>query len=161
MRLYFPSSGTLGCSVWPGAGISHSPGVPPGFYVPHVNVGLPVPWATTTASLQPPHYCNTTSTPPQLCPSCMNTRLDEYLFFKSLVVRPPYSSIFWQFWLFFKVSCDPSYGCARRQSMSTYTSILARGPNSCLILKCVNESINWYRYMHMYENTSDEVCWSP
>ena len=39
MRLYFPSFETLICVVWPGAGITHSPGVPPGFYLPHMNMG--------------------------------------------------------------------------------------------------------------------------
>ena len=38
MRLYFPSTGTLGCTVWPVAGISHSSVVHPGFYPLRVNV---------------------------------------------------------------------------------------------------------------------------
>ena len=33
--------------------------------------------------------------------STPSTSLDECFFFNSLVVRFPYSSIFWQFWLFF------------------------------------------------------------
>ena len=37
----------------------------------------------------------------QLPVSAAPTSLDEWFFFNSLVVRPPYSSIFCQFWLFF------------------------------------------------------------
>ena len=32
----------------------------------------------------------------------------------------------------FQICCCPSFGCARRQSVSTYTSILARSSISCL-----------------------------
>ena len=54
--------------------------------------------------------------------------LDECFFFIFLIVGLPYSSIFCQFWLFFvfKICCCPSFGCVRRHSVSTYTSILAR-----------------------------------
>ena len=41
----------------------------------------------------PPH--------PPAAPLCPPVSLDECFFFNSLVVRLPYSSIFWQFWLFF------------------------------------------------------------
>ena len=41
-----------------------------------------------------------TSCPPQLPISTPPTRLDECFFFNSLVVRLPYSSVFWQFWFF-------------------------------------------------------------
>ena len=55
------------------------------------------------------------------------TSLDEYFFINSLVVGLPYSSIFWQFWLFFcfKICCCPSFGCVGRQSVSIYASILS------------------------------------
>ena len=49
--------------------------------------------------LQPPP-CHGSS-PPQLAVSAPPTSLDECFFFNSLVVGLPYSSIFWQFWLFF------------------------------------------------------------
>ena len=39
--------------------------------------------------------------PPWLPISIPPTSLDECFFFKSLVVKLPYSLIFWQFWLFF------------------------------------------------------------
>ena len=66
------------------------------------------------------------SSPPPLPVSTPPTGLDECFFFISLVVRLPYSSIFCQFWLFlFLNCCCPSFGCARRHSVSTYTSILA------------------------------------
>ena len=41
------------------------------------------------------------SSPPQLPVSAPPTGLGECFFFNSLVVGLPYSSIFWQFWLFF------------------------------------------------------------
>ena len=40
---YLPGAGTLGCVVWPGAGIAGSQGIPPDFYLPRVNVGLSIP----------------------------------------------------------------------------------------------------------------------
>ena len=46
---------------------------------------------------QPPyHVCSL----PQLPVSVPPTSLDECVFFNSLIVGLPYSSIFWQFWLF-------------------------------------------------------------
>ena len=57
------------------------------------------------------------------------TSLDECVFFNSLVVRLPYSSIFCQFWLFLFLNGGcPSFGCTRRHRVSTYASILARSP---------------------------------
>ena len=63
-----------------------SGGTSSNFYRPHVDVGLPVlpPLPTTPMA---PHL----SAPP--------THLDKCGFFKSLAVRLPYSSIFWQFWV--------------------------------------------------------------
>ena len=52
-----------------------------------------------TPVLQPPP-CRESSLP-QLPLSAPPTSLGERFFFISLVVRLPYSSIFWQFWLFF------------------------------------------------------------
>ena len=96
-RLYFSGAGTLGYMVQPGVGIASSPGVPHSFCQPHVNVGLPVPPATATASPLPQCYHLVSATPCPLHPSSTPpSRLDEYFFFKSLVVRLPYSSIFWQ-----------------------------------------------------------------
>ena len=43
MEIYFPSAGTLGSVVWPGAGVARSQGICPDFYLPQVNVGLPIP----------------------------------------------------------------------------------------------------------------------
>ena len=76
---------------------------------------------------QPPPCCE--SSPPPLPVPAPPTRLDECFFFNSLLVGLPYSLIFCQFWLFlFLNCCCPSFGCARRHSMSTYTFILARSP---------------------------------
>ena len=47
---------------------------------------------------QPPWH---QSSPPELLISTPPTGLNECFFFNSLVVRLPYSSIFWQFWVFF------------------------------------------------------------
>ena len=47
---------------------------------------------------QPPPYL--VSSRPQLLVSTPLTHLDECFFFNSSVVRHPYSSILWQFWLF-------------------------------------------------------------
>ena len=71
----------------------------------HVNVGPPGPQATALPSLachlavNP--VCPSCPSPPQLPISAPPTCLGEYFFFNSLVVRLPYSLIFWKFWLFF------------------------------------------------------------
>ena len=89
----FSCAGTLGCMVC----------LAPQFiltvYV-HANVGRPSPPATTlpTLFLQPLPCWE--SSPPQLPISTLPTGLCECIF-NSLVVRLPYSLIFWQFWLFF------------------------------------------------------------
>ena len=64
----------------------------------HANVGPPAPpaAASPTLALQLRPCCESwlpVSAPP--------SGLDECFFFNSLVVGLPYSSIFWQFWLFF------------------------------------------------------------
>ena len=95
MKFYFPGAGTLGCTVWPGAGFTHSTVVLPGFNLPHMNVGLPVPL------LPPPFWCHSASSPPWLPSSSPPANLDEYGFFKPLVVWLLYSLMFWQFWVLF------------------------------------------------------------
>ena len=97
----FPHPGSLGCSVF----------LPPQLFLPvypHANVGPPGPSAATlplpashrlarssppaTALLQVLSTLAAISAPP--------TGLDECFIFNSSVVGLPYSSIFWQFWLF-------------------------------------------------------------
>ena len=56
MGLYLPSAGTLGCVVWPSAGIAHSQGVPPAHCAAAVTSTFP---------------CHTALCPsPRLHPSC-------------------------------------------------------------------------------------------
>ena len=88
--IYLPGAWSLGWMIWSGAGITCSRGMPPNFYPPHVNVGLPVPlplWASLRLS---------TSAHLSMSPS---PRLDECGFFKSWVVGLIYSSIFWWIWV--------------------------------------------------------------
>ena len=61
-----------------------------------------------------------------LCVPAPPTCLDERVFFKSLVVILPYSSIFWQFWVLFvlKSSCNSFCGGVRRRRVFTYASML-------------------------------------
>ena len=75
MRLYSSTTRTLGCAIWPGAGIASSSVVPPGFYPPHVNVGPPVSWAAAYICFTVPHHI-----------SVPLTHQDECFLFKSLVV---------------------------------------------------------------------------
>ena len=122
----FPHAGDLGCMVC---------FVPPPFLPVYLcaNVGpqglLAVPLPTSSHNPppwwvhQPPLHCE--SSLPQLPVSTPPTGLDECFFFISLVVGLPCSSIFCQFWLFLFLICCCPFGCARRRSMSTYTSILA------------------------------------
>ena len=131
----FPHAGTLGCVVC----------FAPLLFLPVYLCADVGPWglpATTLWGLlaavwpallhsPPPRWicqlplCHKSSTP-QLPISAPSTVLDECFFFISLVVGLPYSSIFCLFRLvfFFKLLC-PSFGCARRHSVSTYASILA------------------------------------
>ena len=58
------------------------------------------------------------------------TGLDECFFFNFLVVRLSYSSFSVSSGCFlFLNCCRPSFGCARKQSVSTYASILAGSQN--------------------------------
>ena len=81
------------------------------------------------ASKLPPLCSHIASSLPRLPSSGPPTHV-EWDFFKPLVVRLPYSSIFWVFFssgcFCFEVSSDPSCGYVRRQSVSTYASILTR-----------------------------------
>ena len=86
MGIYLPGAGTLGCAVWPGAGIAVSQGMPPNFYSPHMNVCF-----AATAS---PHRTVSPHLSTCLCVSSPSTHLDECGFFKCLVVELPYSLIF-------------------------------------------------------------------
>ena len=66
----------------------------------HTNVGLPSsPAATSPAQLLQLQPC-CKSSPPRLLISAPPTGLDECFFFNCLVVRLPYNSVVWQFWLF-------------------------------------------------------------
>ena len=90
MGIYLPSAGTLSCAVWSGAGISHSQGIPPNFYLPPVSVGPPdLPTAPA-----PAHHPTSLHLSAHLRDSAPPTHMDECGFFKPLVVRLPYSSIF-------------------------------------------------------------------
>ena len=84
LKLLLLHAGTLGCAVCL---------VPQLFLLvyPHTNVGPPIPQS-------PPCY---ESSPPRPPISACPTGRHECFFFNSLFVRLPYSSIFWQFWLFF------------------------------------------------------------
>ena len=95
--------------VW-GAGIPHSWDVPPNFYPPHVGVG-------------PPISCLMSPTP--------SSHLNDCDFFNSLVVRLPYSSIFWWFWVVVvsQFSCNFCHDWARRLAVFMYASILTRSLN--------------------------------
>ena len=77
-----------------------------------------------------PSSCSESSLPrlPVLSPP---TDLDECFFFNSLVVRLPYSSVFWQLWLFFVfkfVVVLLFVVQGGKVYLSTYASILARSP---------------------------------
>ena len=91
---FFSHAGTLGCMIC----------LTPQMFLPvylHSNVGpysMPAA-ALPTQVLQPP-LCWESSLP-QLPICTPPTRLDDCFFFNSLVVWLPYSSIFWQLWLFF------------------------------------------------------------
>ena len=63
------------------------------------------------------------------------TSLVDCCFLNSLVVRLPFTSIFWHFWLIFVFQLlFPSSGCFRRWSISTYNSIFT----ITAVILCIN-----------------------
>ena len=111
----FPPAGALGCTVC----LALLPFLP--VYL-CANVGL---WGLPAVPLPAPFVPQSaTSLGPQVL-SAPPTSLDECFFFISLVVGLLCGLIFCQFWLFLFLNCCPSFGCARRRSVSTYASILA------------------------------------
>ena len=102
-------------------GLSHSPINPPGLSTHTHTWHHPLCQPLSCFPGDPPtHKCETTWSPNSrlTCPHptgatlplilsasaaglCPLTSLNEIFFFNSLVVGLPYSSIFWQFWLFF------------------------------------------------------------
>ena len=68
LGIYLSSTGTLGCVLWPGVGMTCSQGIPPDVYPPRVIVGLPflppLPLCTTP--------CLLLSTPFSLSPSFLS-----------------------------------------------------------------------------------------
>ena len=120
----FPHAGTLGCTVchlvhqllpcWPAATL------------PTPLHNLPPRW------VHQPLPCHKSSPPncpsPPLLPIWMNvSSLSPWLSDFHTVRFPVSSGCF-----LFLNCCCPSFGCARRHSVSTYTSILARSPKSFL-----------------------------
>ena len=101
MGIYLPSAGTLGCVAW---GWGHSLWRYP--FHPFCHCHLSTSYCLSA--------CLRDSTPP--------TCLDECVFFKSLVVRLSYSSIFWQFWGLFvlRSGCTSFCGCMRKWMKCVY-----------------------------------------
>ena len=113
----FPRAGALGCMV------CH----PVNQLLPcQPAAALPAPLHNTPPRRVCPLLPCCESSLPRLPFSTPPTGLDECFFFISLVVRLSYSSIFVSSGCFLFLNyCCPSFGCARRLSVSTYTSILA------------------------------------
>ena len=78
-------------------------------------------WMWDHRAHQPPPYLMFSL--PRLPVPTPPTGLDEYFFFNFLVVRLPYSLIFWQFWLFFVFKFVVVFLAVWR-SVTTYASIL-------------------------------------
>ena len=94
MRASLPGAGTLGCMVWPGAGIAGPQAIPPDFYPPRVNVGPSIPLPPEPPLCTTWLLCPVSATPP-LPPIWMNVAsLNPWL-------SVPYSLIFCQFWVLF------------------------------------------------------------
>ena len=119
MGIYLSVAGILGCVAW--VWDCSLPRTPSQFLSSTQECGIT--HSTTTAS---PHHTASPHLSAHLHISTYPTHLDECGFFKSLVVRLSYSSIFWWFWVLFvlKSSCNSFCGCTRRQSIFTYDSIL-------------------------------------
>ena len=89
----FPHTGTLGCVACLTSRLFSQ-------FICMQIVGLPGP----PAAVSPARFSSRCLAACHLCLSCPSPPLllvCEWFFFNSLVVGLPYSSIFWQFWLFF------------------------------------------------------------
>ena len=124
-------------------GLFRSPTVPPGLSVLECGAGGSASGRTACPIRSTLHYISESGHVARvLCTLAARLRpskgLDECFFFISLVFGLPCSSIFCQSWLVFLFlnCCCPSFGCARRHSVSTYTSILAGSSQFCSDLDC-------------------------
>ena len=133
MGIYLPCARTLDCAVWFGAGIACSQGIRPWFLSTTCKCKNALSVAVASSS-----HTTSPCLSADLHISVHPTYLDECGFFKSLVVRLPYSSIFWWFRVLFVLmsSCNSFCGCVRLWSISTYTSILTRSAGSVETVNC-------------------------
>ena len=124
----FPHAGTLGCAVC---------------HPVHQLLPCQPAAALPTPLLQPPpcHKSSLSGSPsPTLLPIWMNvSSLSPWLSDFHTVRFSVSSGCF-----LFLNCCCPSFGCARRHSVSTYASILAGSPNVKFFLKIL------YRFGHFY-----------
>ena len=110
--------------------LSRSPVVPSGLSACKCGITLSTSHCLALPVLQtPPCY---TFSLPQLPVSTPATGLNECFFFNSLVVRLPYSLIFWKFCLSFIFKFVVSFSCARRQSV-----LGQKSPKILRFLKCI------------------------
>ena len=129
MRLHLPSSGSLGCIIWPVAGIACSEGIPPNFYPACVNVG------TAHLPLLPPPLC---TTPHPVRPGSITPSLPS-IWMHVASFNPWWSDshtiqLSGRCGCFcFEVSSDPSCSCVRMWSKSTYAFILTRSPSNSIL----------------------------
>ena len=148
----FPWTGTLSCAVY------LSPPLFLKVYL-HVNVGLPGPPATTL-----PWVLST-----RLPISAPPTGLDECFFFNSLVVRLPYSSIFWQFCLVFVFKFVVVLFLVVRGGTVVYLCLHLGWKSLIFILiMCVwgnswvhGVNINYYNEIHLLTFTLKSSYWNP
>ena len=124
MGIYLLGAGTLACAVWSWAGIVSSQDIPHDFYLPLTTVELPVP-ILLPPCLSAPHYVSlplcpcSTSLP--LLPVWMNVAsLNPWLLDFHTVLFSDCSGCYLLGNLVVICFC----GCMKRQSMSTYASIL-------------------------------------
>ena len=124
MGLYFPGTGTMGCAVWPGAGIT----------APKVSLLIFTHHTTQEFGTATPHPLHLGSPAPPLLPFWMNmASLNTWLLHFHMVQFSGISGCFC-----FEVSFDPSYSSA---SMSPYVSILTGSLHS-IVLKEHNHYMN-------------------
>ena len=115
--VYLPGARILGCVVWPGAGLNHSQGIPPSFYPPHVNVGIPIPLPPTLHTIPCPLYPGCMI--PPVLPVWMNAAS------LNLCLSDFYTAWFPDdsgCYFFLRSGGNSFYGWMSRRSVSTYAS---------------------------------------
>ena len=157
MGIYLPGAGALDCAVWTvRSGLGLESLIPKVYLLNFIHrtwMGLPV--TICRRHRFSPHHVYQ---PLLVCATL--TRLDDCGFVKSFVAGLPYSLIFLKFWalICLRFSCNSFCGCVRRQSLSTYTSILTGNLyHSFLIHSVTDGHLGCFQHLAIINNAAMNI----